>query len=73
MMLSTLIAAVLAVPAPQDPNQPGLLDPVLQHFTQRPLRLPGSDQVKLPSEQINLVGQVRKKKGDHGTNQWAHL
>lgn len=67
-MLHTLISAVLAFAPGQDPNEPGLLDPVVQHLLQRPLRLPGSDQVHLPSEQINIVGHVRKKKGDSGSS-----
>jgi hypothetical protein len=68
MMFLTLITAVLAAPQVQNPNEPGLLDPVVQHLAQRPVRLPGSDQVKLPSEQINIVGRVRKKKGNKGSS-----
>jgi hypothetical protein len=65
--LLALAALAAAAPSPaQDPNDPGLLDPVVQHLFNRPLRLPGSDQVELPSEQINIVGNVKKKRADTG-------
>ena len=65
--LLALAALTAVAPCPaQDPNDPGLLDPVVQHLLNRPLRLPGSDQVELPSEQVNIVGKVKKKRADQG-------
>jgi hypothetical protein len=57
-MVLTLILA--AFPA-QNPNSPGILDPVVQHYLQTEVRLPGSDQVLPPSELVNIVGGTRRR------------
>lgn len=62
-----LVLCSLAPPAAaQNPNDPGLLDPVIQELLQRPWRLPASHQVTGHSEQINLVGRVKKRPADQG-------
>ncbi|MFK5956375.1 MAG: hypothetical protein QM477_08035 [Planctomycetota bacterium] len=48
----------------QNPNDPGLLDPVIQTYLGRTWRLPSSHQVTPDSEQINIVGRVRKTRAD---------
>lgn len=50
----------------QDPNDPGLLDPVIESYLGIPWRLPSSHQVTFDSEQINIVGRVRKRRADQG-------
>jgi len=52
----------------QNPNDPGILDPVIQDLLGRPWRLPASHQVTIDSEQINIVGRVKKKRADQGNS-----
>lgn len=72
MISAFLLPAAFAIgaqPLPlcaQNPNDPGLMDPVVHELIARPFRLPGSHQVTGHSEQINIVGKVRRKKADKG-------
>jgi hypothetical protein len=52
--------ALGAAPA-QDPNHPGILDPILEHYRGAGVRLPGSDQVLPPSELVNILGGTRRR------------
>lgn len=67
-----LVSAHLGFAAPaaaQDPNDPGLLDAVVQSYVGRTWRLPGTHQVipgSAGSEQINIVGRTRKRRADQG-------
>lgn len=55
-----MLPIALLLLAAQNPNDPGILDPVIEHYTQSDLRLPGSDQVQPPSELVNIVGTRRR-------------
>ena len=69
LLLPTLLATALAAPAAaQDPNDPGIMDPVIQAMLGRTYRLPASHQVTGHSEQINLVGRVKKRPATQGTS-----
>lgn len=57
-MLASLLLLLLG--DTQDPNHPGILDPVIEHYLQSGFRLPGSDQVLPPSELVNIVGTRRR-------------
>jgi hypothetical protein len=52
---------LLLLVAAQNPNAPGMLDPILEHYLQGSVRLPGSDQVLPPSELVNIVGGARRR------------
>jgi hypothetical protein len=61
-LFSLLALTALTAPAlAQNPNDPGLLDPVIQELVGRTWRLPASHQVAGASEQINIVGRVKRK------------
>lgn len=59
LVLLALLPASAA--AAQDPNHPGLLDPVVEGYLHGQARLPGSDQVLPPSELVNIVGGTRRR------------
>lgn len=61
-----LIALLLA--AAQNPNSPGILDPVVEHYLQAGIRLPGSDQVLPPSELVNILGGTRRRPAPGATS-----
>ena len=61
-LLLACAAAALSSPAvAQNPNDPGILDPVIEHYRSAGIRLPGSDQVLPPSELVNIVGRPRSR------------
>ncbi len=56
-----LMGAALAAPASaQNPNDPGILDPIVEYYRNAGVRLPGTDQVLPPSELVNIVGRPRR-------------
>lgn len=65
MRFALFLALAAALPAAgaaaQDPNDPGILDPVVEAYRNGLIRLPGTDQVLPPSELVNIVGGVRRK------------
>jgi hypothetical protein len=66
--LVLLLAATLPAAQQPDPNDPGILDPVIETYLNLAWRLPSSHQVTFDSEQINIVGRVRKKKASQSTS-----
>jgi len=56
-----MLSALLLLLAAQNPNSPGMLDPVVEHYLRAGVRLPGSDQVLPPSELVNIVGGARRR------------
>lgn len=66
LLLPLVLASLSSTAQAQNPNDPGLLDPVIYELLQRPWRLPSSHQVTGHSEQINLVGRVKKRRADQG-------
>lgn len=66
--LFLLFGTLTTSAAAQNPNDPGLLDPVIQELAGRTWRLPASHQVAGASEQINIVGGVRRKPATQGNS-----
>ncbi len=62
----TVLIPAASTASGQNPNDPGLLDPVIQSVLTQPWRLPSSHQVTGHSEQINIVGKVKRKRADQG-------
>lgn len=68
LLLFLLFAALPSAAAAQNPNDPGLLDSVILEYAGRPWRLPASHQVDGASEQINIVGRIKRKPADQGVS-----
>jgi len=53
--------ALSSAAAAQNPNDPGILDPIVEFYRNANVRLPGTDQVLPPSELVNILGSTRRR------------
>ena len=58
LLVGTASAMLAQAPLGLDPNEPGILEPVLSHLQQREVRIPNTDQTTDNFNQANVDGQI---------------